>query len=146
MAQPRRSAGFQFSFDAARELRAVLASLGERAYPVVERLQFVVAEHRTPVQRARREEAVRPYEGQSGPLSGEGRKELRRLANGLRKLLELADAIRIGEPRRSSPLAPAGPELSWILEDNAGMRSIIESIGGNAYKRYRVYERELDAA
>lgn len=37
-------------------------------------------------------------------------------------------------------------ELSWILEDNAGMRGIIESIGGRAYKRYRVYERELDAA
>jgi hypothetical protein len=36
-------------------------------------------------------------------------------------------------------------ELSWILEDNAGMRSIIESIGGRAYKRYRVYERNLDA-
>ncbi len=36
-------------------------------------------------------------------------------------------------------------ELSWILEDNAGMRSIIESIGGHAYKRYRVYERQLDA-
>jgi hypothetical protein len=34
-------------------------------------------------------------------------------------------------------------ELSWILEDNAGMRSIIESIGGRAYKRYRVYERDL---
>jgi hypothetical protein len=36
-------------------------------------------------------------------------------------------------------------ELSWILESNAGMRSIIESIGGRAYKRYRVYERNLDA-
>ena len=35
-------------------------------------------------------------------------------------------------------------ELSWILEDNAGMRSIIESIGGRAYKRYRIYEREFD--
>jgi len=34
-------------------------------------------------------------------------------------------------------------ELSWILEDNAGMRSIIESIGGHAYKRYRIYERQL---
>ena len=34
-------------------------------------------------------------------------------------------------------------ELSWILEENAGMRNIIESIGGTAYKRYRVYEREL---
>lgn len=34
-------------------------------------------------------------------------------------------------------------ELSWILEDNAGMRNIIESIGGTAYKRYRVFERDL---
>lgn len=34
-------------------------------------------------------------------------------------------------------------ELSWILEDNAGMRNITESIGGIAYKKYRVYEREL---
>jgi peptidyl-tRNA hydrolase len=35
-------------------------------------------------------------------------------------------------------------ELSWILEGNAGMRNIIESIGGVAYKRYRVYERQLE--
>jgi hypothetical protein len=34
-------------------------------------------------------------------------------------------------------------ELSWILEDNAGMRNIIEAIGGRDYKRYRVYEKEL---
>jgi hypothetical protein len=34
-------------------------------------------------------------------------------------------------------------ELSWILENNAGMRNIIESIGGRAYKRYRVYEKEV---
>ncbi len=32
-------------------------------------------------------------------------------------------------------------ELSWILEDNAGMRHIIEAIGGEAYKRYRVYAK-----
>jgi hypothetical protein len=34
-------------------------------------------------------------------------------------------------------------EMGWILEDNAGMRSIIEAIGGEAYKRYRVYEKAL---
>lgn len=34
-------------------------------------------------------------------------------------------------------------ELSWVLEDNAGMCNIIESIGGRAYKRYRVYEKQL---
>ena len=34
-------------------------------------------------------------------------------------------------------------EMGWILEDNAGMRNIIETIGGVAYKRYRMYEKEL---
>ena len=36
-----------------------------------------------------------------------------------------------------------GCELSWILEDNKGMRDIIESIGGAPYKTYRVYEKTL---
>jgi hypothetical protein len=34
-------------------------------------------------------------------------------------------------------------EMGWILEDNDGMRNIIETIGGEAYKRYRVYQKEL---
>lgn len=34
-------------------------------------------------------------------------------------------------------------ELSWILEDNQGMRSIIESIGGKVHKRYRFFAKEL---
>lgn len=34
-------------------------------------------------------------------------------------------------------------EVGWILEDNDGMRNIIEAIGGEAYKRYRVYEKRL---
>jgi hypothetical protein len=34
-------------------------------------------------------------------------------------------------------------EMGWILEDNAGMRNIIETIGGVAYKRYRFYEKAL---
>jgi hypothetical protein len=34
-------------------------------------------------------------------------------------------------------------EMSWILEDNLGMRNIIESIGGTVYKRYRIYGKEL---
>ena len=34
-------------------------------------------------------------------------------------------------------------ELSWILEDNMGMRSIIESFGGQAYKTYRIYSKQL---
>jgi len=34
-------------------------------------------------------------------------------------------------------------EMSWILEDNTGMRNIIEAIGGRVYKRYRIYGKEL---
>jgi len=34
-------------------------------------------------------------------------------------------------------------ELSWILEDNEGMRDILESLGGVVYKRYRIFGKEL---
>ncbi len=34
-------------------------------------------------------------------------------------------------------------ELSWILEDNMGMRKIIESMNGRAYKTYRIYSKQL---
>lgn len=34
-------------------------------------------------------------------------------------------------------------EMSWILEDNMGMRKIIESLGGTPYKRYRIYQKEI---
>ncbi len=34
-------------------------------------------------------------------------------------------------------------EMSWILEDNAGMRNILDHIGTEPYKRYRVYEKQL---
>ena len=36
-------------------------------------------------------------------------------------------------------------ELSWILDDNMGMRNIIESISGRINKRYRMYSKDLDA-
>ena len=34
-------------------------------------------------------------------------------------------------------------EMSWILEDNTNMRHILESIGGEVYKRYRIYQKEI---
>jgi hypothetical protein len=34
-------------------------------------------------------------------------------------------------------------ELSWILEDNLGMRSILDGIGAKVYKRYRIYSKKL---
>ena len=34
-------------------------------------------------------------------------------------------------------------EMSWILEDNVAMRSILDSIGSEQYKRYRIYGKTL---
>lgn len=34
-------------------------------------------------------------------------------------------------------------EMSWILETNTGMRTILERIGAHAYKRYRLYEKHI---
>lgn len=34
-------------------------------------------------------------------------------------------------------------EMSWILEDNVAMRSILDSIGGEQYKRYRIFGKTL---
>ena len=34
-------------------------------------------------------------------------------------------------------------ELSWVLEDNKGMRNILETVNGRVYKTYRIYSKEL---
>ncbi len=34
-------------------------------------------------------------------------------------------------------------EMSWILEENRGMRHIIEELGGVPYKTYRIYGKDL---
>ncbi len=34
-------------------------------------------------------------------------------------------------------------EMSWILEDNEPVKRMIETLGGKAYKTYRVYEKTL---
>lgn len=34
-------------------------------------------------------------------------------------------------------------EMSWILEDNKGMRRILETIGARVTKRYRIYEKSV---
>ncbi len=51
----------------------------------------------------------------------------------------LIDAVR----REGRKLGYRSTELSWILEDNAPMRGIIEALGGVAYKTYRLYARDL---
>lgn len=60
-------------------------------------------------------------------------------------LLGAALAFKIIEAatRAGVRLGIKGGELSWILEDNMAMRRIIESLGGVAYKRYRIYGKEI---
>ena len=35
-------------------------------------------------------------------------------------------------------------DMSWVLEENQGMRKIIDSVNGDLYKRYRIYQKDLD--
>ncbi len=51
----------------------------------------------------------------------------------------LIDAVRGPGVRRGI----RDVELSWVLEDNTGMRNMLESVGGLPYKRYRVYQKVL---
>jgi len=72
------------------------------------------------------------------PLMGVRKKyQHSRLGPGLAFLV--IDAVRKGFCARGVREV----ELSWILEDNSGMRSIIEAIGGEIYKRYRIYETAI---
>ncbi len=50
------------------------------------------------------------------------------------------DAVR----KRAAARGMVETEMGWVLEDNQAMCNIIETIGGEAYKRYRIYEKELD--
>lgn len=34
-------------------------------------------------------------------------------------------------------------ELSWVLEENRAIRAVIRAFGGEIYKRYRIYSKEL---
>jgi hypothetical protein len=47
------------------------------------------------------------------------------------------------EPAHAAGLERA--ELSWILEDNQGMRSIMEAVGGELTKTYAMFEKTLVA-
>lgn len=36
-------------------------------------------------------------------------------------------------------------DMSWILEQNQGVRNIIESLGSTLYKKYRIYQKDMKA-
>ena len=57
----------------------------------------------------------------------------------------LALAFAVCDPLRWAAHARGVKELemSWILEENRGMRALAESFEGEIYKRYRMYQKEL---
>lgn len=72
------------------------------------------------------------------PLMGV-RKEFHQSRLGPTLAFMVIDAVR-------KPLHARGVrdvEMGWILEDNEGIRNIIETMGGEAYKRYRMYQKDL---
>ena len=73
------------------------------------------------------------------PLMGV-RKRLHETAFGPGIAMSLIHSAGVQARRRGVVKA----ELSWILEDNAGMRSIIERLGGAISKRYRLYSKPLE--
>lgn len=55
-----------------------------------------------------------------------------------------ADAVLIYETAKTAMEKGMGfVEASWILADNIDMNRVIENVGGQVYKTYRVYEMEL---
>lgn len=51
----------------------------------------------------------------------------------------LIEAVRVGGRRKGIQEV----ELSWILEDNKQMCHILESLGAEPYKTYRIFEKDL---
>jgi GNAT superfamily N-acetyltransferase len=62
-------------------------------------------------------------------------------------MLGAALALMVISPlhERARKQGIADVDMSWILEQNHGMRKIIDSVDGKLYKRYRIYQKDLSA-
>ena len=72
------------------------------------------------------------------PLMGV-RRELQNTSLGVALAFLIIDAVRRPAVARGFKEV----DMSWILEDNIGMRSILERIGSRHYKTYRIYRKQL---
>ena len=72
------------------------------------------------------------------PLMGV-RKKYQRSRLGPTLAFMITDALKVPVMKRGIQEM----EMSWILEDNSGMRSVIEALNGVVYKTYRLYEKDL---
>lgn len=73
------------------------------------------------------------------PLMGVRRKYHNSMLGAALALMIVNQARRAGEK-----LGIRQIELSWILEDNQGMRNILESLGARVHKRYRFFSGDLE--
>jgi GNAT superfamily N-acetyltransferase len=67
------------------------------------------------------------------------RKEFQKSRLGAALALIIIEALRTHGRRHGVQQA----DISWILEDNMGMRNIVENIGAKIYKTYRIYGKAL---
>jgi hypothetical protein len=74
------------------------------------------------------------------PLMGV-RMELQDSAVGAALALSVIQATRAFNIEHGRPFG----ELSWVLDQNERVRHIIELVGGKVSKRYRIYDKALDA-
>lgn len=65
--------------------------------------------------------------------------EYKNKATGSMLALIVISEIRKASMKLNLPIC----EMSWILEDNKATRHSLESIGGEIYKTYRIYQKEL---
>ena len=72
------------------------------------------------------------------PLMGV-RKPFQNSVTGMALVALVIDALR----QSFSAAGIQGLELSWILEDNRGLRNILDKLGARVHKTYRLYEKRL---
>ena len=72
------------------------------------------------------------------PLMGV-RKKFQNRPIGMALAFLTIDALRANLTKRGVKAV----EMSWILEDNSGMRNILDAIGSDLYKTYRLYQKTL---
>ncbi len=70
---------------------------------------------------------------------------IRRKYRGVKKYGALSTCLYAKMHHSAEKVGIKWGELSWTLEDNAAVNVGIKFMGGKIYKKYRVYERDLDA-
>lgn len=80
----------------------------------------------------------------------QGLKSARLITLGIRKELRgakryggLSAAMYVELAKRGAARGYRWAELGWTLDDNAAVNVAIRRMGGKAYKRYRIFEREI---